>query len=85
MTDDKIKEIYLFAEFAKRAGQSKIPVHIFPFHLTKENLQKFTNINKTYDMRHSSFWENLKGGYDYFERIKMIPKIEVGVRGEYVW
>jgi murein L,D-transpeptidase YafK len=84
MTDDKIKEIYLFAEFAKRAGQAEIPVHIFPFKMTEENLRYHTNLTKTYDS-YASFWQNLKVGYDYFEKNKTIPPIKVDEKGEYLW
>ena len=34
MTDDKIKEIYLYAIFARNNGQNDIPVYIFPFRMT---------------------------------------------------
>jgi murein L,D-transpeptidase YafK len=60
MTDDKIKEIYLFAEFAKRSGQDKTPVHIFPFKMMEVNIS-------TGESQHQDFWQNLKGGYNYFE------------------
>lgn len=78
MTDDKIKEIYLFAEFAKRSGQEKIPVHIFPFHLTDENISKG-------NPQHQDFWRNLKDGYDYFEMNHLIPNIKVNNQGRYLF
>jgi murein L,D-transpeptidase YafK len=65
MTDDKIKEIYLYAIFARNNGQSNIPVYIFPFRMTDNNFQIYKN-------RYSSnqelidFWTNLKSGYDKF-------------------
>ena len=78
MTDDKIKEIYLFAEFAKRSGQDKIPVHIFPFHLIDKNISKDNT-------QHQDFWRNLKGGYEYFENNHTIPIIQVDNQGKYLW
>jgi len=84
MTDDKIKEIYLFAEFAKRSGQEKIPVHIFPFKMTDENIANYTNMTKRYDS-YRDFWQNLKDGYDYFENSHIVPSIKVDNRGKYLW
>ena len=78
MTDDKINEIYVMAEFAKRAGQTKIPVHIFPFEMTEENI-------KNEESKHQGFWQNLKGGYDYFEEYKTTPTVKVNSAGEYLW
>lgn len=78
MTDDKVKEIYLFAEFAKRSGQEKIPVHIFPFHLTEENISKG-------DSKYLEFWRNLKGGYDYFEKNYTVSSVKVDSQGKYIW
>ena len=78
MTDDKIKEIYLFAEFAKRSGQDKIPVHIFPFHLTNKNISKS-------DIQHQDFWRNLKDGYKYFETNHVVPSVQVDNQGKYLW
>ena len=84
MTDDKMNEIYLSAEFATRSGQNKIPVHIFPFKMTKENIQKHINLTKRYDS-YRGFWENLKGGYDTFEKNHVVPSIQVNNEGEYLW
>ncbi len=78
MTDDKIKEIYLFAEFAKRSGQNKIPVHIFPFKMTDENI-----LNG--ESQYHDFWKNLKGGYDYFENNYKILNVQVDNEGKYLW
>ena len=77
MTDDKIKEIYLFAEFATRSGQEKIPVHIFPFKMTDENI---ANGNT----QHQDFWRNLKGCYDYFETNHKVVSVKVDSEGKYL-
>jgi murein L,D-transpeptidase YafK len=84
MTDDKMNEIYLFAELAKRSGQEKIPVHIFPFKMTEANILKYGNMTKRYDS-YIDFWENLKGGYDYFEENRVVPSVKVDGEGKYVW
>ena len=78
MTDDKMNEIYLFAELAKRSGQEKIPVHIFPFEMTEENISNG-------ESKHHDFWKNLKGGYDYFQNNHILPTIQVDNQGKYLW
>ncbi|WP_200859610.1 L,D-transpeptidase family protein [Sphingobacterium paucimobilis] len=61
MTDDLIKEIYLYALWAKEAGQQNIPVYIFPFEMTDENIAKHkADVNEAT----LAFWQNLKEGYD---------------------
>ena len=71
MTNTGIEEIYAEVEAAFTSGQSLIRVHIFPFEMTPENLdaQKY---NPNY-----AFWENLKTGWDWFEREETPPNVMV--------
>lgn len=69
MTDEKIEEIYALVEAAINAGQQKVPIHIFPFSMTKTNMAKYT---KHKDI---SFWKNLQQGYHYFETNLKPPKV----------
>lgn len=85
LTNDKIKEFYIFAEFAKRSGQTQIPVHIFPFHLTTKNILKFENLMFDKGNTYKDFWLNLKSGYDYFYENKEIPTFTVNEEGQYIW
>lgn len=82
MTDDKIKEIYLYAIIARATGQIKIPVYIFPFEMTDQNMahyaRKYSNNNTLLE-----FWKNLKTGYDKFESEKKELKITVNANGDY--
>jgi murein L,D-transpeptidase YafK len=82
LTDDKIKELYIIAVEAKSAGQSKIPVHIFPCRLSDE---KWNTITKDYADQPElvKFWQNLKPGYDYFEKNNMLPVYTIDARGNY--
>jgi murein L,D-transpeptidase YafK len=82
LTDDKIKELYIAAVEAKSAGQSKIPVHIFPCRLNNET---WTTIEKDYADQPAliKFWQNLKPGYDYFEKNSMLPVYTVDAKGAY--
>ena len=67
MTDPKIEEIYTLCAAALERGQPFIRIHIFPFHMTGENMQKHSN------NRHIDFWRNLKDGYDLFESTHLPP------------
>jgi murein L,D-transpeptidase YafK len=71
MGNKNIEEIYLLVKKALYAGQKGVWVHIFPFRLTRKNLAKYKN-NKWYN-----FWQNLKEGYDIFEKTKIPPIIGV--------
>lgn len=67
MTDEGIEEIYALADAALRNGQPFFRVHVFPFRMTAENMNRYGK-SKWY-----SFWENLKEGYDFFENNGRIP------------
>lgn len=82
MTDDKIKEIYLYAVYAKDNGQNRIPVYIFPFQMTDNN---FDYYKKHYDESLIDFWSNIKKGYDIFQNYKKELKIKVDSKGNYVF
>ena len=71
MTDRKIEEIYGLADGALRNGQRFFRVHCFPFRMTPENMKKHK------DNRWYRFWENLKEGYDFFERSGRPPNVVV--------
>lgn len=84
ITDDKIKELYVLAVEAKSSGQSKIPVHIFPAKLDTSSFDilktEFSGNDKLID-----FWQNLKSGYNYFEKNKQLPDITVDNNGKYLF
>jgi murein L,D-transpeptidase YafK len=71
MTDFRMDEIYTLADAALRNGQKEFSVHIFPFRLSKRNMQAHA-ANSWY-----SFWLNLKEGYDLFESDRIPPLVEV--------
>ena len=79
LTDDKIKEVYLLAAYAKSGGQNEIPVHIFPFKMTDRNLNKFGDLYP----QQLSFWRTLQYGYAYFTKYKILPKT-AQIDGKYV-
>jgi murein L,D-transpeptidase YafK len=69
MTDPQIEIIYLLVEAALRAKQDEFQVHIFPFRMTAERLEK-EKASEWYP-----FWTNLKEGYDHFERDRVPPLV----------
>ena len=74
ITDDKIKEFYIFCIEAANNGQDKIPVHIYPAKLNNTN---FTNLTTKYVNEDDkiNLWIDLKKSYDYFKTNKTLPKI----------
>ncbi|HLE00806.1 MAG TPA: L,D-transpeptidase family protein [Bdellovibrionota bacterium] len=66
-----ITEIDELVRASRRAGH-KVPVHIFPFEMTDENLEKFRS-DKNF-----GFWKKeLKPVYDFFEDQGRPPRISV--------
>lgn len=82
MTDDKIKEIYLYAVHARNNGQPRIPVYAYPFKMTDENMATYA---KKYANEHTllEFWSNLKLGYDHFIQNKQEVRFSVSANGDY--
>ncbi len=83
MTDNFIKEIYLYAAYARQAGQRKIPVYVFPFKMNDENMQKHVMQNMENTLL--NFWRNLKSGYDLFFSGKKKLNIRVDREGHYLF
>jgi murein L,D-transpeptidase YafK len=81
MTDDVIKEIYILATEAKKLGQHNIPVHIFPFRMDEQNMTKY---NAEFP-QWLTFWQTLKGQYDYFEKEKRLFSVNISPIGEYIY
>jgi murein L,D-transpeptidase YafK len=84
MTDDKIKEIYIYAVQARQAGQLKIPVYIYPFEMTDANMDLYkTKYNNNKELL--GFWDNLKTGYDKFEKGLEELKCTIDKSGNYLF
>lgn len=78
MTDAYINEIYALSVAALKSGQTFFRVHSFPFKLESEVLSKYSS------SQWHPFWLNLKEGYDYFNKYKRPPNVEVS-NGKYVF
>ena len=82
MTNDGIKEIYLYAVHARNNGQTRIPVYIFPFRMTDENFLRYKT-KYSGDSGLVGFWANMKTGYDRFMEEKKELSVTVAPTGEY--
>ena len=71
MTDEYIEEIYTLAHASLANGQSYFRVHIFPFHLSGENMHQHQSNHWI------NYWKNLQQGYQWFELHKQPPNVEV--------
>lgn len=71
MTNYYMDEIYTLADAALARGQPEFQVHIFPFKMSRENLDSHRNSPWL------SFWRNLKRGYDLFETYRLPPRVDV--------
>lgn len=82
MTDEGIKELYWISVEARAAGQSRIPIHIFPARLDEAN---FARLAKAYSGQPvvTRFWSDLRTGYDYFEQHRRLPQVTAGADGRY--
>lgn len=74
ITDDQIKELYIFCIEARNNGQTNIPVTIFPSKLTKS---EFERLSEKYgsDSDKIGLWIDLKKGFDIFNNTKHLPTI----------
>lgn len=78
MTDPGIEAIYGLADAALDAGQPFFRVHVFPFPMTTENLDRHR------DSPWIGFWENLAEGWRHFEERRRPPDVQVR-DGRYVF
>lgn len=82
ITDDKIKELYVYAVEARNNGQTQVPVHIFPCRMNDVNMQALKNHYKT-NVALLQFWTNLKQGYDFFRVNNHLPTVSINKNGFY--
>lgn len=66
-----------------RAGQARIPVHVFPCRLQGSLLQLERESWRRPGLM--DFWRNLKEGYDFFEKTHRLPKVSVDHLGKYLF
>lgn len=71
MTNDLIEEIYALARDAIEGGAERVPVHIFPFHMTDDNMRRHAGHAA------AASWGPLKEAYDDFARTQEPPRVGV--------
>ncbi|MBC7693238.1 MAG: hypothetical protein H7222_15845 [Methylotenera sp.] len=108
MTDPLIEEIYSLADASLNQNEVlqdgtvrpySIPVHSFPFRMTRDNMAQFDSASMAVMEKHfqgaagsildlPAFWENLREGYQRFEDAKIPPKVSIsgsGVSSKYAF
>ncbi len=84
ITDNQIKELYLFALEAFNNRQTKIPVYIFP---TRLNSERYNILNAAYADKKPliTLWNQLKKGYDKFQLNHKELEFTTNAQGEYIF
>lgn len=82
ITDNYIKELYILAIYARKNGQYKIPVYIFPFQMSNDNMVTYKTKFKN-NTALIGFWDILKVGYDKFMNNPKELNIKVASNGDY--
>lgn len=76
ITDDKVKELYLYFIEAVNSGQQKVELTIYPSKLDDKSFTKLTSAYSK-DRDKTSLWTDLKKSYDYFEQNKVPPAVKI--------
>jgi len=81
MSNYYIEDIYIYAVKAKNNGQQKIPVLVYPFKPSKENMDYYTRLPQF--SKNVKLWRNIAEGYQMFEKTNRLPEVYVGTDGYY--
>ena len=75
ITDDKIKELYLYYVEALNSGQQNVEITIYPAKLSEK---VFTKLTASYskDKDKIRLWTDLKKSYDFFEQQQQPAKVK---------
>ena len=75
ITDDKIKELFVYCIEAYNSGQEEIGLTIFPAQLNDAN---YSTLKSKYskDKDKISLWADLKKSYDQFNRNRVLPNVK---------
>jgi len=76
MTDPVIEEIWTLMSLAFESGQTRIPVHIYPFQMNEVNLES-QHVHPA-----APFWAQLKPAWDHFQT-KQVPAKVTTENGQY--
>ena len=84
LTDPVISEVYSICLASRLAGQTFVPVHIYPTRFNRQGLN-FLGREYAQDSVKQRFWVNLKTGYDYFEKFHKLQPVMYTPDGRYVF
>ena len=82
MTDPVIEDIWTLMQAAFREGEKRVPVHIFPFPMSDENLERWMKEHPGW--RWAGFWRELQEGWRMFEQTRTPPAVSTRA-GHYVF
>ncbi len=82
LTDEWIKELYVYCVEAKNNGQQTIPVTLFPARLTDAKWRILKHEFKS-NTEYIHLWSDLKKGFDLFNTSKTLPTIRFLESGRY--
>lgn len=71
MTNAVSAELHDIVAASLRGGNDHVPIHVFPFRMTPENLAAHA------ESPWAPFWADLKAGYDSFERTRAPPRVSI--------
>ena len=75
MTDDRIRELFVYCIEAYNSGQEEIDLTIYPARLSEANYSGLIS-DYSKDRDKISLWGDLKKSYDLFNRTRLQPKIK---------
>jgi murein L,D-transpeptidase YafK len=84
ITDEGIKEVYWLAVLVHDQNEQHLPIEIFPARLTDDGLKALA-VARSNQPALIAFWNNLKEGYDYFEKNHRLPRIKTRADGAYAF
>jgi murein L,D-transpeptidase YafK len=84
ITDEGIKEVYWLAVLVHDQNEQHLPIEIFPARLTDDGLKALA-VARSNQPALIAFWNNLKEGYDYFEKNHRLPRIRTRADGAYAF
>ena len=79
MGDEQMRELYVAVDAARRAGQVRIPVHVYPTRMRGPSLRSLTRAHP----EHAVFWRDLAEGFRRFEASHEPETPRVDARGRY--
>ncbi|MEP6670510.1 MAG: L,D-transpeptidase family protein [Chthoniobacter sp.] len=82
--DEAIEEVYLAALGAHEQGQTRIQVHIFPDRMSGPEWEQYAASEIARRPELAAFWAQLRPGFEYFERRRVLPAITVTEDGRYI-